>query len=155
MSTTYLQNVRIGITTTIKALALTLGYFFRKPVTLTYPYRKKTIAARFRGFVRVPLNEEGKPLCIACGQCERVCPASAISIVTERDENNKKRLKEFYVDLGLCIYCGLCVESCPAKAIEHTTSYETASEHKESLRICAYKAPAAPAATAAKEPSNG
>ncbi len=134
MDASYFSKVNIGIKTVIKGLALSLSYLFKKPVTLQYPHEKKKIADRYRGSIRLKRNDEGALKCIACGNCEKICPAYAIKLVTFVPEGSKKKqLSEFYVDLGLCIYCGLCVDSCPVDAIEHSIEYEVATRKKEDL----------------------
>lgn len=45
-------------------------------------------------------------LCIACGQCEEVCPTGAIKLE-----------KTAVVDETQCIGCRTCVEECPVEAI--------------------------------------
>lgn len=134
MNASYLTKVNIGIKTVIKGLALSLSYLFKKPVTLQYPHEKKMIADRYKGSIRLTRNEEGNLKCIACLSCEKICPASAINIVTITPEGSKKKqLSEFYLNLGLCIYCGLCVETCPVNAIEHSKVYEVAERSKDRL----------------------
>lgn len=134
MNASYFSKVNIGIKTVIKGLALSISYFFKKPVTLQYPHQKKKIADRYKGSIRLKTNEEGALKCIACLSCEKICPAGAIKIVTITPEGSKKKqLSEFYVDLGLCIYCGLCVDSCPVDAIEHSKVYEVAERKKDGL----------------------
>ncbi|WP_432667622.1 glycyl-radical enzyme activating protein [Wukongibacter baidiensis] len=46
--------------------------------------------------------------CIACGDCEKVCPVGAVKF----DE------KGFNLDRSKCILCGKCAEVCPSEAIE-------------------------------------
>ncbi len=135
MKASYFEKVNIGIKTVIKGLLLSFSYLFKKPVTLQYPHEKKVIAERYRGSIRLKRNEEtGELKCIACGNCERICPAGAIKLSSYTPEGEKKKkLSEFYVDLGLCIYCGLCVDSCPVNAIEHSTVYEVAEVEKDKL----------------------
>ncbi len=48
-----------------------------------------------------------KDTCTACGSCQDVCPAGAITV----DENAAR------VDGGLCNECGACVEECPVEAV--------------------------------------
>ncbi len=48
------------------------------------------------------------PSCIGCGQCERNCPAGAISIRAGRAKINRKR----------CIRCFCCQEFCPTGAMK-------------------------------------
>lgn len=134
MKASYFTKVNIGIKTVIKGLLLSFSYLLKKPVTLQYPHEKKVIAERYRGSIRLKRSEAGDLKCIACGNCERICPASAIKMVTVTPEGEKKKkLSEYYVDLGLCIYCGLCVDSCPVDAIEHSIVYEVAEVDKNKL----------------------
>lgn len=135
MKASYFEKVGIGIKTVIKGMKKSLAYFFKKPVTLQYPHQKKVIAERYRGSIRLTINPEtGKHKCIACTNCEKICPAFAITLKIETPEGSKKKeLKEYYVDLGKCIYCGLCVDSCPVDAIEHSKVYEVAERSKENL----------------------
>ncbi len=136
MKASYFHKVNLGIRTVIKGLALSLSYFFKKPVTLQYPHEKKKIADRYKGSIRLKRNEEGNLKCIACLSCEKVCPSNAIKIETVTPEGSKKKqLSEFYVNLSLCIYCGLCVDSCPVDAIEHSKVYEVAERSKDRLII--------------------
>lgn len=50
-----------------------------------------------------------KDECVACGQCKKVCPRNAISII-----------KGMYsqVDENLCVGCKKCISVCPADVIE-------------------------------------
>ena len=47
-------------------------------------------------------------LCKACGQCESVCPDSAVLVENE----------VYIIDYDYCKGCGLCAYECPADAIE-------------------------------------
>lgn len=49
-----------------------------------------------------------KDLCKACGQCEMVCPDSAVYVVD----------KVYVIDYDYCKGCGLCAYECPTDAIE-------------------------------------
>jgi pyruvate ferredoxin oxidoreductase delta subunit len=46
--------------------------------------------------------------CKRCGQCESVCPDSAIHVINE----------DYIIDYDFCKGCGLCAYECPADAIE-------------------------------------
>ncbi len=50
--------------------------------------------------------DEGE--CIACGQCEPVCPVDCIS-----EKDNGKRV----IDTDECIDCGACASTCPVDCI--------------------------------------
>jgi pyruvate ferredoxin oxidoreductase delta subunit len=54
---------------------------------------------------RPVLNME---ICKACGQCESVCPDSAVHVMGE----------VYVIDYDYCKGCGLCAYECPAGAIE-------------------------------------
>lgn len=46
--------------------------------------------------------------CIACGQCEKVCPEKAISLTRDRR-----------IDRDRCTRCFTCADQCPAGALKH------------------------------------
>jgi NADH-quinone oxidoreductase subunit I len=135
MKAAYFDKVGIGIRTVVKGIILTIGYFFKKTTTLQYPHEKKKMSDRYRGSIRLTRKPDtGELKCIACANCEKICPAFAIRMETMTPEGSKKKqLTEYYVDLGLCIYCGLCVDSCPVDAIEHSAVYEVAEKTREAL----------------------
>ncbi len=45
--------------------------------------------------------------CKRCGQCESVCPDSAIHVIDE----------DYIIDYDFCKGCGLCAYECPEDAI--------------------------------------
>lgn len=47
-------------------------------------------------------------LCKACGECENVCPDSAVHVMD----------KVYVIDYDYCKGCGLCAYSCPTDAIK-------------------------------------
>ncbi len=57
----------------------------------------------------VPVTDLEK--CIGCGNCERVCPESAVSM---RVLNGKQKPQ---TDLDFCKGCGICAAECPVKCI--------------------------------------
>lgn len=105
--------------------------FFKKH-TISYPEEKIPIAARYRAIHEMKrLWESGNERCIGCGLCEKICVASCIRIDTKLDENSRKEVSEYSINLGRCIFCGLCAEVCPELAITHGGRYENASEQRE------------------------
>lgn len=56
-----------------------------------------------------------KRACVACGYCERVCPANLLPQILHRYLYAKDKDGAAEVGLGLCIECGLCSYVCPAK----------------------------------------
>jgi NADH-quinone oxidoreductase subunit I len=64
--------------------------------------------------------------CISCSLCAMACPNKVITLTSEKDENNKKVLKTYQMDLGRCLFCGLCTEACPTSALTVTQEFENA-----------------------------
>lgn len=49
---------------------------------------------------------------------------------TKIDENSRKEVLEYTINMGRCIFCGYCAEVCPELAIVHGGRYENASEQR-------------------------
>ncbi len=64
--------------------------------------------------------------CIACGACACACPANALTIQTDDQQNT--RTWQLY--LGRCIYCGRYEEVCPTRAIQLTNNFELTVTNK-------------------------
>lgn len=109
---------------------------FRRAVTVQYPHVEIPVPPRYRGPVRLVIDEEtGDHRCIACLSCQKVCPALAIPVLTPyKDENNKSRPAEFVIDDALCCFCGLCVDQCPKDALEHSPIGDLSVSDRGSLR---------------------
>lgn len=115
-------------------LFLTLKYmFFKKRVTLAYPYEKGQLSPRFRGEHVLRRYPNGEERCIACKLCEAICPAQAITIEAEEREDGSRRATRYDIDMTKCIYCGLCEESCPVDAIVEGPNFEFSVETREEL----------------------
>lgn len=114
-------------------MMITLRYFVdpREVVTMQYPDEKWEMPPRFRGFHTVAF--EGKEACIGCMQCQRICSEHAILIKTSMGEDKKRRIDEFFVNLGTCSYCGHCQEVCPVKSIKMGEGYEASTFDKKQL----------------------
>lgn len=117
----------------ISGLALTLRYFFKRKVTINYPYEKGYLSPRFRGEHALRRYPNGEERCIACKLCEAVCPAQAITIEAEPREDGSRRTTRYDIDMTKCIYCGLCEESCPVDAIVEGPNFEFGTESREEL----------------------
>jgi NADH-quinone oxidoreductase subunit I len=113
--------------------ALTLKYFFKKKVTITYPYEKGPLSPRFRGEHALRRYPNGEERCIACKLCEAICPAQAIVIEAEERADGSRRTTKYDIDMMKCIYCGLCQEACPVDAIVESPNFEFATETREEL----------------------
>jgi NADH-quinone oxidoreductase subunit I len=121
------------LTELIWGMALTLRYFFRRKVTLNYPFEKGPLSPRFRGEHALRRYANGEERCIACKLCEAVCPAQAITIEAEPRADGSRRATRYDIDMVKCIYCGLCEEACPVDAIVEGPNFEFATETREEL----------------------
>tara|TARA_B100000524_G_scaffold205071_1_gene107073 strand:- start:188 stop:679 length:492 start_codon:yes stop_codon:yes gene_type:complete len=117
----------------IDGLYLTIRYFFKKKVTINYPFEKGYISPRFRGEHALRRYDSGEERCIACKLCEAVCPAQAIIIDAEPRDDGSRRTTRYDIDMTKCIYCGFCQESCPVDAIVEGPNFEFATETREEL----------------------
>jgi NADH-quinone oxidoreductase subunit I len=117
----------------VSGMALTLKYFFKKKVTLNYPYERGPLGPRFKGEHALRRYPNGEERCIACKLCEAVCPAQAITIEAEPREDGSRRTTRYDIDMTKCIYCGLCQEACPVDAIVEGPNFEFATETREEL----------------------
>lgn len=121
------------LTELCRGLWITLQYFFRRKVTLNYPFEKGALSSRFRGEHALRRYANGEERCIACKLCEAVCPAQAITIESEPREDESRRTTRYDIDMTKCIFCGFCQEACPVDAIVEGPNYEYAVENHEEL----------------------
>lgn len=114
-------------------LLLTLKYFFKKKITLNYPFEKGPLSPRFRGEHALRRYPSGEERCIACKLCEAICPAQAITIESEKRADGSRRTTRYDIDMIKCIYCGLCQEACPVDAIVEGPVFEFSTETRKEL----------------------
>lgn len=112
---------------------MTLKYFFKRKVTINYPYEKGPLSPRFRGEHALRCYPDGSERCIACKLCEAICPAQAITIEAEKLADGSRRTTRYDIDMTKCIYCGFCQEACPVDAIVEGPNYEFGTETHEEL----------------------
>src|SRR5271166_3245008 len=92
----------------VAGFAMTLKYFFKRPVTINYPFEKGPLSPRFRGEHALRRYPNGEERCIACKLCEAVCPAQAITIEAgPRRNDGTRRTTRYDIDMTKCIYCGM------------------------------------------------
>ena len=121
------------LTEILSGMFLTLKYFFKKKVTINYPFEKGYLSPRFRGEHALRRYESGEERCIACKLCEAVCPAQAITIEAEPRPEGSRKTTRYDIDMTKCIYCGFCQESCPVDAIVEGPNFEFSTETREEL----------------------
>ena len=112
----------------LKGLSITIKRFLGPKIAEGYPEEKLTLPSRTRSSI---VLEPGK--CISCGLCVNVCPNQVINLTSEKDENNKKVLKTYYMNIGRCLLCGLCTETCPTSALKLSQEFENAVYQREEL----------------------
>jgi formate hydrogenlyase subunit 6/NADH:ubiquinone oxidoreductase subunit I len=145
----YFQNLKDGITSSIKGLKLSFRHFknaknLAKPinvadenyfsqnkgiVTLQYPSESISVPeiGRYRLF-----NEMDD--CIVCDKCAKICPVDCIDIepikATEQvgiaSDGSPIRLyaAKFDIDMAKCCFCGLCTTVCPTECLTMTNTYD-------------------------------
>ena len=114
----------------LKGLKVTLKAFFRKPVTVMYPYEKLLVPERGQGLIRLRMTQlepDARYKCTGCGICENNCPQHCIKVI--KTENDKQP-ETYTVDYGLCMFCRICIDVCPFNALEQTQEYEFIGEEK-------------------------
>jgi NADH-quinone oxidoreductase subunit I len=100
----------------------------RSVFTVYYPEEKVTLPAAYRGRPVLVMRKDGTERCVACGLCEKICPASAISIVAGEREDLDRYPVSYTLDMSRCVYCGYCEEVCPKEAIVMSSEYEGLAE---------------------------
>ena len=119
----------VGLKITFKMMKEAL--FNKNMHTVQYPAEKLPIGPRYRAMHKLlVLLESGENRCISCGLCEKICIANCIRIDSKIDENSRKEVLDYTINLGRCIFCGYCAEVCPELAIVHGGRYEVAGEQR-------------------------
>jgi NADH-quinone oxidoreductase subunit I len=128
----YFSELWTGAWSLAIGMGITFVEFFKPKITLHYPHESLKMSARYRGHIQLIGDEEGKPLCVVCGMCEKACPSNCISISGEKPEGSKKKvLTSYQLDFTKCSLCGSCVDSCNFGAVEFSREYNLASTRKE------------------------
>jgi len=114
----------------LKGLKVTLKAFFRKPVTVMYPYEKLLVPERGQGLIRLRMTQlepDARYKCTGCGICEKNCPQHCIKVIKME---NDKQPETYTVDYALCMFCRICIDVCPFDALEQTQEYEFIGEER-------------------------
>jgi len=117
-------------------LYITLQHLFRRKFTVQYPEHRIPLDPTWRGKISL-LFEPGhdEDICISCLQCSRICPVDCIHIVPRIDENKKRHVGTFDVDLSKCLFCGLCEDVCPEGCIVLDPIYDYSSYSRDGLYL--------------------
>jgi NADH-quinone oxidoreductase subunit I len=155
----YTLSERIYLWEILKGMKLTWGHFWFNfkacwrpephtiPTCWQYPEdRTREISPVFRGEHMLQLDDKGREKCIACGMCEKICPAKCITIKKgkrKEGEEDKYAAKtysaSFEIDLLRCIFCGFCQETCPKEAIVLSQEFELAKYTREECILDKHK----------------
>lgn len=118
-------SIFIGMGSTLKNLVM------RPKITVSYPFEKLAVSARYRGLFYLKFNEDaGRLNCVGCTLCAQACPTKVITM-TKVGSGKFASVSEFRMDLGRCMFCSLCVEACPFDAIYMGPQYELASFNRD------------------------
>ena len=117
----YFRDLFSGAKSLLVGMSITLGYFFKKPVTVLYP-KERIKMKRFKGPIAFVVDREKNDdhKCIACNACIKTCPSRCMSLVAKKSAVDGKRvLTDFKVNYSLCSLCSLCIDVCPTDALKH------------------------------------
>jgi NADH-quinone oxidoreductase subunit I len=114
-------------------MSVTFKALFTKPVTMPYPHKEPELSGAYRSAIElIRFEETGTHDCVACLQCEQICPSFCIKIDGERPEGmKKKRATTFDMDFALCSLCGLCLDVCPTTTLKYSRLYDEAGYQRE------------------------
>ena len=119
----------------LKGFFLTASHFFKKKVTVNYPYEKVPVFPKYRGKQVLMRDENGLEKCVACGLCSVACPADAIYLEAAENDGTvlagPRYASTYQIHKTRCIFCGMCEEACPVSAIFMGKDYELAVYSKD------------------------
>jgi NADH-quinone oxidoreductase subunit I len=128
-----------GLYQLLKAMGVTLRYFFTKPITVQYPEEKVHLYPRFRGRHELQHQENGLELCVGCGLCAAYCPTGCIYVEAgenteeERYSEGERYAKVYEINLSRCIFCGYCEEACPTGALKLRYEFALSDYQRDDL----------------------
>ena len=122
----YFKEILEGGWSLVEGMKVTLRRLYRPVVTLQYPRQRVAMSPAYRGHTELIIfPDTGTHKCIACGQCERMCPSNVIKVQgTKLQAKGPKVGTHYVIDFTRCSLCGLCVEVCPTKALKYSKEYE-------------------------------
>lgn len=122
-----------GFKSLLIGMRITFGQAIKPSITVQYPHQTLKMPARFRGHLKLILDQEtGKSRCTACGLCVKACPSDCIELDgVKREGEKRKSVTEYELDFTKCSLCGSCVDACPSDAIEYSKDYNVVSFNRE------------------------
>ncbi|MBN1657367.1 MAG: NADH-quinone oxidoreductase subunit I [Anaerolineae bacterium] len=133
----------VGLWQVLRAMGLTLKYFFTRPVTIQYPKEPVPLYPRFRGGHQLLFYEEGpyKGLerCIGCSLCAAYCPTQCIYVQAAENKDGVQRspgeryAEVYEINMLRCMFCGYCEEACPTGAIVLRREFALADYSRKGL----------------------
>lgn len=125
-----LRSLLVGLSITFKWLWRTV--VGRQAVTLRYPHVEPELSPNYRSAIKlIRFDETNSHDCVACLQCEKICPSACITIEGEKvDGIKKQRAIKFDMDFALCSLCGLCVDACPTETLTYSKVYDHVGRHR-------------------------
>lgn len=91
------------------------------PYTVRFPFGETVDTGAYRG--KAVWDED---VCVGCGACYEVCPASAIEMVDDTD--SVPPMRRFKLRYDQCIFCGHCHYNCITEdGIYQTTEWDLAT----------------------------
>ena len=129
----YFLLIYLGFKSLIIGLMITFREARKPPVTLQYPHEKPDLGPAFRGAIKlITFEDTASHDCVACLQCERICPSACIAITGGKvDGIKKKRAETFSMDFALCSLCGLCLDVCPTTTLEWGRGYDVSGYDRD------------------------
>ena len=151
---TYFSDLITGAQSLVAGFVVTFKALVSPVVTVQYPREKIPMSAGYRGHPRLVLDETGRPKCIACGSCMRLCPSRCFTVQGEKKEGDKRKYPTvFQLDFTRCSLCGTCSEVCPVAAIDYSDAYALAGYTREDFHYDLLADLPVPAQAAAKPDS--
>ena len=132
-----------GLGQFLKAMGVTLRYFFSRPITVQYPDEPVRLYPRFRGRHQLNRYEEGPYVnlekCVGCALCAAYCPTGCIYVEaaenTDQDRHSpgERYARIYEINILRCMFCGFCAEACPTGAITMGHEFALADYGRERL----------------------
>jgi NADH-quinone oxidoreductase chain I len=126
----YFKDIFYGGLSLVEGMKVTFRRLFHPLVTVQYPRKKIVLSPAYRGHIELKIFEDtGTHKCIACMNCERICPSNVITVKGAKGEEKGKKFPIVHtIDFSKCSLCGLCLESCPTSTLKFSREYQMVGE---------------------------